>query len=428
MDVAARIRDLRVQRGLTKTALARPRYTVSYVSQIEAGRRIPSRQAMEFFADQLGVSSHFLTTGQPDELEHELRFLLEDARRALREGRAGDAYQGATVVVARAGEFQIRSIGAEARRVAAEALAEQGKLGAAIDAFEELTEDPELPLRERALAVVGLARAYRTEGDLAYAAQLVEAFLGRTDRAPLDPSLAAELQSVLVSIYFERGDIARAERAARHALDAAAHVGSLELRARAAWYASRVLAERRQWAEALEHATRARVYMEELDDRQSVARLHNAYAFICLDAEPPRIEEALDHLNRAEALLSGSSARGELAYVLEERGRIALLQEQPEEALRWAEQSLEQASPDGLETARCWFLKGRALSAIGRREEARSALGEAAQRFGRLGARQQEAGAWRELGEIELESGDTGAALEALRAGLAALDPRRTRA
>jgi tetratricopeptide (TPR) repeat protein len=428
VDVATRIRDLRVQRGLTKTALARPRYTVSYVSQIEAGRRIPSRDAMDFFARQLGVSAQFLTTGRPDELEDELRFHLEDARRSLREGEAKRAAESAANVAARAGEFEVTPIRAEAALVRAEALAQQGKLGEAIDAFEELLEDPDLPLHERALGVVGLARAYRTEGDLAYAAQLVESFLSQTDRAPLDPSVAAELQSVLVSIYFERGDVARAERAARHALDAAAHVGSLELRAKTSWYASRVLAERRQWAEALEHATRARVYMEELDDRQSVARLHNAYAFICLEAEPPRVDEALEHLNRAEALLSGSSARGELAYVLEERGRIALLQEQPEEALRWAERSLAEASPDGLETARCWFLKGRALSAMARTDEARDALAEAARRFGAQGARQQEAGAWRELGELELAGGDSDAALEALRAGLAALDPKRTRA
>src|SRR5437016_2575602 len=42
MDLASRFRELRVRAGLTKTALARPKYTVSYVSQIESGRRNPS--------------------------------------------------------------------------------------------------------------------------------------------------------------------------------------------------------------------------------------------------------------------------------------------------------------------------------------------------------------------------------------------------
>src|SRR5439155_25809993 len=86
MDLATRFRELRVRAGLTKTALARPRYTVSYVSQIESGRRTPSREAMEFFAERLSVTPRFLATGIPDGLEDELRYRLEEARRANRGG------------------------------------------------------------------------------------------------------------------------------------------------------------------------------------------------------------------------------------------------------------------------------------------------------------------------------------------------------
>jgi len=297
VDLAARLRDLRVQRGLTKTALARPRYTVSYVSQIEAGRRVPSADALAFFAQQLGVSSRYLGTGRPEELEDELRYRLEEARRRFREGDAEAAGDQAGDVAARAGEYELDRIQTEAVLLGAESLAQQGKLSQAIDAYEELLER-DLAVRDRALAVVGLARAYRTEGDLTYAAQVVEAFLADGSHGPLDPQVVAELQSVLVSIYFERGDVAKAERAAKRAVAAAANAGSLELRAKASWYASRVLAERKRWAEALNEATRARVLMEELDDRQSVARLHNAYAFICLEVEPPRTEEAARHLDQ----------------------------------------------------------------------------------------------------------------------------------
>src|SRR6266571_1547261 len=84
MSVSERLRDLRVRAGLTKTALAKPRYTVSYVSQIEAGRRNPSSEAVSFFADQLGVSSGYLATGVPDHVEEELRYRLEEAREAVR--------------------------------------------------------------------------------------------------------------------------------------------------------------------------------------------------------------------------------------------------------------------------------------------------------------------------------------------------------
>ena len=427
MDLSTRLRDLRLQAGLTKTALAKPRYTVSYVSQIEAGRRTPSGEAVAFFAGQLGVSAQFLATGIPEEIEEELRFRLEEARARLREADPARAEDMARQVMARAGEYDLTAIRGEASLVAAEALAEAGRLPQAIDAYEEVLE-ADLSERDRALAVVGLARAYRTVGDLVYAGQLVETFLSRTDRSPLDPTFAAELHSVLVSIYFERGDMARAERAARHALAAAAGAGSLELRARTYWYAARVLAEQKKWVDALEMSSRARMLMEEMDDRQSVARLHNAYAFLCLEAEPPRLEEAREHLDQAEALLSELSARGELAYIHEERGRLALLLHRPDEALQWAERGLADTNPDGLEAARCLYLKGRALSELKRLEEARITLQEAAKRFGSQGARQQEASCWRELGELELARQDLPAAVEALRAGLAALDPSRTRA
>src|SRR6266508_3558318 len=100
MELAARIRDLRVQAGLSKTALARPRYTVSYVSQIESGKRTPSADAMEFFAERLGVSPRFLSTGVPDGMEDSLRYRLEDAVRATRDRRLTDAEQELRALVA----------------------------------------------------------------------------------------------------------------------------------------------------------------------------------------------------------------------------------------------------------------------------------------------------------------------------------------
>jgi tetratricopeptide (TPR) repeat protein len=427
MELAARIRDLRVQAGLTKTALATPRYTVSYVSQIESGRRRPSSDAIQFFAGQLGVSPHFLATGIPEDIEDQLRYRLEEARVAIREGRGADAHGLAGDAAAQAQEYDLSSLSHQARLISAEALAQQGRFPEAMDVYEEVLE-AELPLRDRALAVAGLARVYRSVGDLSYAAQLVETFLDRRDRGPLDPSLTAELQSVLVSIYFERGDVTRAERAAKRALAAASHGGSLELRAKAYWYASRVLAENRQWAEALDYATRATALMEELEDRHSIARLHNAYAFICLEVEPPRLEDAKEHLDRAEALLSVEAATSDLAYIHEERGRIAMMLGRPDEALRWAERGLTETGADELETARCLYLKGRALSVMHRPDEARAVLGAAATAFAAQGARQQEASCWRELGELDIVAGDLASAVKAFRAGLEALDQSRTRA
>lgn len=425
--MAARFRDLREQAGLTRTALARPRYTVSYVSQIEAGRRKPSPEAMAFFAGQLGVSAEFLATGVPEGLEDSLGYQVEEARRTLKEGHATDALATVRPVVSQAERYGMSRLHAEALLVQGDALAQSGSLREAIDAYEAALEG-DLPERDAGLGTAAVARAYRGMGDLAYAADVVETYLARGDRPPLDPAVTAELQSTLVSIYFERGDVLRAERTARRALAAADGEASLDVRAGAYWNASRVLAEARRWDEALDFATRARILMEQVDDRRLVARLHNAYAFICLEAEPPRADEAAHHLDRAQELLVEAGAPGDMAYVLTERSRLALLEGRAEEALRHAEGAVADVGDDRLERARCLFLAGRALGALARREEARETLREAATLFGEQGARQQEAACWRELGELDLAEGRVEGAVDALRAGLAALDPRRSRA
>jgi tetratricopeptide (TPR) repeat protein len=429
MEFAERFKDLREKAGLTGTALAKPRYSVSYISQIEAGRRKPSPEALSFFADRLGVSIDYLATGIPEGIEARLLFELEDIRLQLAESRADDALAALSDLLTEAEQYGLRRLWAVATAVLGDALRGRGRSRDAIDAYERaLEEDGLLPSREAGMAVGGLARAYRAAGDLTYAAEVVEAFLGRRGRGPLDPSVATDLQSVLVSIYFERGDFIRAERAARRALASADADTPTRVRAVAYWHAGRVLAETRQFDEAMQLVTRARVLMEEVDDRRRVARLHNAFAFLCLEVEPPRIEEARSHLDVAERLLTDSAAPGDLALVLTERSRLALLEENPEEALEQAERALPDAAADEAELALCLFMKGRALGMMDRRGEARRSLEEAAALYERLGSRPKQAACWRELGELDLSAGDVQSAVESLRAGLRALDPRRSRA
>jgi tetratricopeptide (TPR) repeat protein len=426
-DLATRFRDLRTQAGLTKTALARPRYTVSYVSQIEAGRRKPSLEALSFFSGQLGVTPEYLRTGVPDGAPEGLRYRLEHARLALRQGDSEGAETIVRGVIDEAAEYGLATVQAMGLSVLGDVLVQRGRVRQAIDAYEESLQGG-LPARDRAFAVAALGRAYRRVGDLAYAVDVVESFLSSRDREPLDPEALAHLQTVLVSVYFERGDVFRAERAADRALTAVGQGVSPEARARTYWDTGRVLAEARRWEEALEYATRARLIMEDQDDRRGVARLHNAYAFLCLEVEPPRLEEAGHHLDEAERILGEVGSPGDMAYLLTERSRLALLQDRPAEALAAADSALALAGTDELEVARALFLRGRGLASLGRHKQAADTLHEAAAVFEKRGARQQEASCWRELGEIHLAVGDFEAAVDALREGLRALDPRRSRA
>jgi tetratricopeptide (TPR) repeat protein len=427
VGIAERLRDERQRAGLTKTALARPRYTVSYVSQIESGRRSPSPEALAYFAERLDVSPSYLASGVPEGAELRLRFDLEDARLALRDDRLEEAEKTADTVLEESERFGLATVRSKAKVVAADVRMRTDRVREAIDLYEEALEAA-LPEPERGVVTAALARAYRRVGDLSYAAEIIEAFLNRRDHGPLEPGVAADLQTVLVSIYFERGDIVRAERTAARAMAAADQDTSPEIRARTYWDASRVLAEAGRWEEALDLVTRARALLEHLDDRRRLARVFNATAFICLESDPPRTLEAAAHLDRAEALLDGAGIGADLAYVLTERARIALLEGRFESAVSHAERSAAAAGQDDLEAGRALYVMGRALGELGRRREARATFREAAARFEKHGAHQQEASCWRELGELELVEGDLAAAVDALRSGLQALVPERSRA
>src|SRR5438034_5573687 len=58
-----RLRQLRVSAGLTQTDLAGDRFSKEYVSQIERGKTRPTRETIEWLAQQLGVNADFLQDG-----------------------------------------------------------------------------------------------------------------------------------------------------------------------------------------------------------------------------------------------------------------------------------------------------------------------------------------------------------------------------
>ena len=114
----------------------------------------------------------------------------------------------------------------------ADARVRLGRVNEAIDGYEEALESGLESTRTAATAVAGLATAYRTVGDLSYAAGRVESFLaGVGDDAPLDPASMARLQMALVSIYFERGDMTQAERSAQRGLAATDSGTPMDVRA-----------------------------------------------------------------------------------------------------------------------------------------------------------------------------------------------------
>ncbi len=100
-SVGARLKRLRLERGLSQRGLSAPGVSYAYISRIEAGARVPSVKALRQLARKLGVSVEHLETGEPTPVElgvlaagldfgslttKELRAIQDSAERASRQG------------------------------------------------------------------------------------------------------------------------------------------------------------------------------------------------------------------------------------------------------------------------------------------------------------------------------------------------------
>jgi transcriptional regulator with XRE-family HTH domain len=81
--VGDRIRQRRLELGLSQHELASEGVTYAYISRLEANTRTPSIKALRKLATKLDVSVHWLETGEEDPAEELARLVLEHQRHPL---------------------------------------------------------------------------------------------------------------------------------------------------------------------------------------------------------------------------------------------------------------------------------------------------------------------------------------------------------
>jgi transcriptional regulator with XRE-family HTH domain len=75
--IGERIYARRRELGLSQREISSPGVSYAYVSRIENGTREPSVRALRKLAGKLGVSAHWLETGEADPAEDLARIVLE---------------------------------------------------------------------------------------------------------------------------------------------------------------------------------------------------------------------------------------------------------------------------------------------------------------------------------------------------------------
>ncbi len=160
--VGRRLRELRLAAGMTQADLAGRRFSHAYVSVLEAGRREPSRAAVDYFAQRLGVAVEELWSEKGAtwalQMAEDLRAEGHNAKaRALLEKTLGN--------LERDRELHPRVLVVLHRELArAELPANPASAAAHLEKCLELAGDDDSMLAERAQAHAGLAELLLRDG------------------------------------------------------------------------------------------------------------------------------------------------------------------------------------------------------------------------------------------------------------------------
>ncbi|WP_457032274.1 helix-turn-helix domain-containing protein [Kitasatospora sp. P5_F3] len=423
--LGVRVAQLRRAAGLSQAELAGPKLSPSYVSLLEAGKRTPSTDVVQYLATRLDCEVGELLgpeaqTG-PKDLELELKYAEMTALNGEPEAALA-SYERVQDTIDR--EEQ-PALWLAAETGIANSLERLGRLEEAVARFEGLRA---ASARSRDLVaglpvVVALCRCYRELGDLSHAIAIAEEAMEKLERVNLAPTrLGVELLSTLVGLHCERGDLHRASYLASRAIEKANQVSDRKALGAALWNASVAMHRNGQTADAIELIKQALAIYSEGDDIRALARLRNAYAAVLLEFEEPDIELAEGLLTQSASALSDVGSDIDVAYCETALARVNLRSGDLESSIEHAERALGLLGPlHRLQSARTLLVLAAARLSQGNHAEARDAYERSALMLEASAAGRQAAGAWAELAEIMEATGQSERAIWAYRQGMRCL-------
>lgn len=416
--LGSRVRELRVARGMSQTALAGDLVSPSYVSLIEGGKRMPEPPILQRLAQRLGTTVEFLERGAEAESAREDRLWLRYAELALANGQVAEALSRFEQLAAASAHVRH-----EAEWGRAQALDAQGDHLGAIAAIDWLlaeyragrTQTPGLlPLLTKRCWL------YQQAGDLHYSIALGEEALEEVRRLGLrGTEEEIRLAATLVAGYWERGDWVRAHRLATEVVERADRHGSPRSRGSAYWNASLAASAVGGLTLAVELAERAIASYSETVDERGIARLRYALAWLLLQRRPPDLPRIHELLVTAHATLEELRLEVDLGSCETELARYHLLAGDPAEALRFADQAIARLTGRRvMETVRVSLMRGYCLAALGDRAAGLDACREAVATLRRQDRSRQHLATWRDAAALLAWFGEEREALDAYR-GLA---------
>ena len=176
--IGERLLRVRRERRLTQRDIATAGVTAQYISRVERGERTPSVKALRELAGSLGVTAHYLETGE-DVPSVQLRALrIDDLELALRLGEPSDQLEGELrALLKEAVESGDRRTATRARLALGVIASHLGEHQKAIARLERAIEEPWVSPQTNPDAYITLGHSLAATGRQADAVTLFETCL-----------------------------------------------------------------------------------------------------------------------------------------------------------------------------------------------------------------------------------------------------------
>jgi tetratricopeptide (TPR) repeat protein len=408
--VGARLRRLRLERGLSQRDLSSPGITYAYISRIEAGERTPSMKALRMLGLKLGVTPEYLETGSelaPSELR-ELRLAEQELRLRLDGDPDLDVVRD---LLSEAETHADVAAATTARIVLGLAAAARGDHTGTIEHLAAVAGSELVTAASRPDVYSALGRAHAAAGQPRQAVALFEQALEELSRTePENAGARVRYSTYLSYALTDLGELQRARAVVEELVSLAPEAADPYTRVRLLWSLGRLSLEQARPLPALDSFRRAVVLLEATEDTLNLARAHIACADAAITAgEDPAA--AGRHLEVAEGLLGASPAGADLAAVRRMQAMCAVSSGDPESGQALAREALLLAGDLPNERGNAWWAIASARAA-GAEGDADGAYGEALALLGEHGTVRELAAVLRAYGRFLRDSGREREALD----------------
>lgn len=393
--------------GLTQQALGAPNLSKSFISLLESGRSHPSVETVISLARRVNSSIGALLLDPADLRVETVLNLLHLARQMDPDTHGVDAIKLVDAAAALLPDMPVE-LRARAALLRARVAIGAGRLDEGARWAEETTA---LARQHRLATHLGMALALRGEVEVrrrAYGAALpwleeAAVILQRSKAARTEENVRALLS--LGTTRFQLGQINRAQRAYRRALEVSTRLRLSSLQGKALVGLSLVAWSRRQLDAAATYLTQAREAFAGAEDLVEVGRTLGHLGLV--RREQGKLDEALAALEQSLRVQDRVASPRDRSTTLEEMALVLLALKRRGDASRAARRAIReaQAAGDPARQAACQVALARVLRAQGRRREAIELLRGAVSTLNRVGEGGRATTAAGELGLLLREAG-----------------------